>query len=77
MVMFRDFVRRGASRLGVAGFVRNDADGSVLIVGEGEGKVLQEFIELLKRGSLLARVDNIAVEWQEPSGEFKAFTITY
>ena len=77
MVMFRDFAKRNAQRLGLTGFVKNNLDGSVSAVAEGEEDDLRAFFKKLKRGSLLARVDNIETVWKEPTSDFSDFHIVY
>ena len=77
MVMFRDFTRRAARRLGLVGEVKNLPDGSVEVCAEGEEQKLNELLLHLKKGPLLARVDDINVEWMEPNGQWKSFDIIY
>ena len=77
MVMYRDFVARNARRLGVVGIVENKEDGSVRVVAEGEESLLHELIMLLRKGSLLARVDDIRIEWKEEAGGYSLFRISY
>ncbi len=77
MVLFRDFTRRAALSLNLAGFVRNEDDGSVAVVAEGPEDALRALIGELKKGSLLSRVDDIEVKWGEPAGEFREFEIRY
>ena len=77
MVMFRDFAKRKADALGLAGSVQNMPDGSVNVVAEGEEEKLKKFIELLKKGPLLARVDDVSVKWPEPQENFLGFQILY
>ena len=77
LVMYRDFVQRHASMLGLTGQVRNILDGTVEIIAEGEQKSLETLVASLKKGPLLARVDTVAVEWKEPSDVFKSFSINY
>lgn len=77
MVMYRDFATRNARHLGVVGAVKNNEDGTVMLVGEGEEEQLHALVEQLKRGSLLARVDRVDVVWKEPTEEFKKFTLLY
>ena len=77
MVMFRDFAKRKARGLGLTGFVKNSADGSVGIVAEGDENALRQFIELLREGPLFARVENIMIDWEKPSFEFTSFEISY
>ncbi len=77
LVMFRDFVQRKATGLHLMGEVRNLKDGTVTVVAEGERAGLEKLVEHLKRGPLLSRVDGVAVEWKEPKGVFKSFSINY
>ncbi|MEK7568864.1 MAG: acylphosphatase [Patescibacteria group bacterium] len=77
MVMFRDFVKRAARARGVAGSVKNNIDGSVSIVAEGEEVKLREILALAHRGPMFARVDRVEEKWSAPLGEFKSFDILY
>jgi hydrogenase maturation protein HypF len=71
-VGFRPFVHGLAARFGLAGFVRNDAEGVTL---EVEGSRLERFVVAL-RAELppLARLDALEIETLAPCGE-KAFVI--
>lgn len=60
-VGFRDFVERTAARLGIAGWVRNRADGSVEAVAGGEPAEIEALIEACRRGPSAARVDSLEV----------------
>ena len=62
LVMFRDFVQRKATKLGITGTVKNNPDGSVSVVAEGERRQLNELLEFIRKGSLLSRVDAVGVE---------------
>jgi len=77
MVMFRDFTKRNARKLGLTGFVKNNTDGSVSVIAEGEDGVLGRFMEILNKGPMLARVDDISIEWKDATGEFTSFDIKY
>ena len=77
MVMFRDFAQRKARGLGLAGFVKNNADGGVEVVAEGDEEALGQFVELLREGPLFGKVENIMVDWKEPTFEFASFEIIY
>jgi len=77
MVMFRDFANRNAKKLGLAGWVKNTSDGAVAVTAEGNEQRLQEFIQRLRRGPLLARVEDIVVSWKDGTGEFGDFHIIY
>lgn len=77
LVMFRDFVQRKAQSRGITGTVRNNPDGSVSVVAQGEEVKLQKFLDLLHRGPVFSRVDRVEEHWGEPLGEFKSFAILY
>lgn len=77
VVLFRDFTKRQAEKLGVVGFVENKSDGTVHVVAEGEEEKLQALIEKLRRGPVAARVDDVDVEWGEARGEFEGFEVKY
>lgn len=76
-VMFRDFVRRKARALGLLGEVENMADGTVQVRAEGEEVSLEKLAALLRRGPILARVDDVQLQFVEPTGAFKDFHIVY
>ena len=67
-VYFRDTVRRRARSAGVAGWVRNNADGTVEAVLEGEPEAVERIVEACRRGPRGARVDRIEVVPEEPEG---------
>lgn len=77
MVMFRDFVTRSARNLDIFGSVKNNPDGSVSIVAEGEENKLWELLTLVQKGSILARVDEVTKKWSESLGKYKNFDILY
>ncbi len=74
-VFFRAFTARVARSLGVFGWVRNEKDGSVKIVAEGEKKSLLSFLEKVKKGPPLARVKLVDVKWGVFKGEFTDFEV--
>lgn len=80
-VMFRDFTQRHSRALDLKGFVQNDPDGSVNVVAEGEEKNINKLVEKLKKGPLLTsircRVENVDVNYFEPTNEFDGFEIRY
>lgn len=55
-VGYRNFVERFARRLELAGYVRNLADGTVLVVAQGSPDRLHELARLLARGPRFAEV---------------------
>lgn len=66
-VYFRASMVAEAERLGVAGWVRNRADGSVEALAQGQPDAVQALIEWAHRGPQRARVD--AVTMTEASAE--------
>jgi len=77
LVMYRDFAARTARRLGVSGTVRNLPDGSVEIVAQGAPSALAAYLERLRRGPLLSKVEHVDAEWQEPTEALRDFEIVY
>lgn len=77
LVMFRDFVMRKSRARGIVGTVKNNPDGSVSFIAEGEEEKLRELLVLAERGPILARVDTVAPIWGDFLGEFKSFDIVY
>ncbi len=76
-VFFRDFTRRSASALGLKGWVRNLYDGRVEVVAEGEKDTVKSLISILREGPPMSRVENVDVSWEEYTGEFNDFRVTY
>jgi len=68
-VGYRDWMVREAERLGVVGWVRNRADGSVEALVAGDIAAVQALLSACRRGPRLARVDAIAEEFAEPPAE--------
>jgi len=67
-VSFRDTLRRRALVEGVAGWVRNNLDGSVEAVLEGDPAAVRRCVELCRRGPRGAYVDSVEIEAEEPEG---------
>lgn len=68
-VGFRAFVLRLAAAHGVAGWVRNDPDGGVTVVGavaSGAEAELERFRSGLEAGPAAARVEGVAESSAEP-----------
>lgn len=74
-VFFRKWVKEKAEELGLTGWVKNLEDGRVEIVAEGEKENLTKFIELIKKGPRLAKVDHLDVSWEDATGEFDNFKV--
>lgn len=74
-VYFRASTLKKAQELGVKGWVRNEADGSVSIEAQGDKDKIDRFIEWLHQGPDRARVDEVNVKWQENTPAFDDFKI--
>jgi acylphosphatase len=68
-VFFRAETRARAESLGLAGWVRNAADGSVEAVFEGEPERVESMVEWCRRGPDGAIVDEVETVADEPAGE--------
>lgn len=67
-VFFRESVRRRAAAAGVAGRARNQPDGSVEAVFEGESEAVEGLIAFCREGPRGARVDWVDVVREPPEG---------
>jgi acylphosphatase len=74
-VFFRVETRNEAMQRNVSGWVRNTSDGGVEAIFEGEKEDVEQLIDFCRRGPPSARVTKIDVQWEEYTGEFRAFTI--
>jgi len=76
-VFFRGTARQEARNLGLTGWVRNIYNGDVEAVAEGREESVMAFIDWCRRGPPMARVTDVKVEWEEPTGEFENFNIAF
>ena len=76
-VGFRFFTSRQADVYGVTGYVKNLPDGTVEAYAEGEKEVLDQFLKALRKGPYGSVVDNVEVEWQTPTNQYKDFRISF
>ena len=74
-VYFRATAQREARQLGLTGWVKNRADGSVEMVVEGEEDQVKDFLQWSQAGPSTARVDAIETRWRSHTGEFSSFRI--
>jgi acylphosphatase len=74
-VGFRYFVQREAETAGVTGWVRNLFDGQVEVLAEGAHQVLEDLVEMLRRGPRGAYVTQVDITWEPASGEFQDYEI--
>lgn len=74
-VGFRWYVEREAQLLGVAGWVRNNPDGSVEVLATGTREQINALHERLRMGPRAARVDEVQVFDAHPVQGLKTFRI--
>jgi acylphosphatase len=67
-VFFRDSVRREAERRGVAGWARNNADGTAEAVFEGAPEAVAAMVEFVRRGPGHSEVDRVEETPEGPEG---------
>ncbi len=75
-VAFRASAADEAERLGVAGWVRNRADGRVEVLAEGPRPGVEALVAWCHEGPRFARVDSVEVTWEAPVGGLTGFDIT-
>jgi acylphosphatase len=73
-VFFRDSVRQEASARGVAGWVRNCADGTVEAVFEGDPDVVDALVEFCRAGPGASEVSSLDVA-SEPVESLSGFSV--
>jgi len=76
-VGFRYFVQRRAQQLGLKGWVRNNDDGSVELVAEGEREGLEQLKRALQEGPRMARVDRVDTRWSAATGNLRGFELAW
>jgi acylphosphatase len=74
-VGFRWFVEREAHMLGIAGWVRNNHDGSVEVLAQGTRDQLSGLHGRLREGPRAARVDAVEVSDATPAQGLSSFRI--
>ena len=68
-VFFRAETGERARPLGLAGWVRNNPDGTVEAVFQGDRDRVESMIAWCRRGPAGANVEDVEVEWTEARGE--------
>jgi len=74
-VGFRWFVEREAHMLGVSGWVRNNADGSVEVLAMGTREQIMGLRSRLQQGPRAARVDAVEEKDAQPVAGLRSFRI--
>jgi len=74
-VFFRYETKKEAQALNLTGWVRNNDDGTVEVLAEGDKNKLEELAEWCKSGPDSAQVEDVEIKWQEYEGGFEGFEI--
>ncbi len=74
-VTFRATARQQATELGLTGWIRNNADGTVETIAEGSHENLSAFVDFLHEGPPAASVSKVDTIWKKADGEFDSFSI--
>ena len=74
-VGYRYFVLRKAHELNLFGYVKNQMDGSVFTVVEGEKSSIDLLFNQLKVGPMHSDVRDIKIAWRSFVGEFTNFEV--
>lgn len=75
-VGFRYFAQMAARAEGLGGWVQNQPDGSVEVMAEGDRESVDRFEARLRRGPAGARIDEVRVDEDVPSGRVGEFVVT-
>ena len=76
-VFFRMNTARAASQFGVFGWVKNRRDGKVEAIFEGDENRVNVMLEWCNTGDAPAMVSSVDLEWEEFTGGYRRFEITY
>jgi len=74
-VAFRYNAKQVADSFGLVGWVRNNRDGSVEVLVEGNVYEIEQFQAFLQVGKTPARVDGVDFKQCDPGDEFSSFEI--
>ncbi|MFC0309853.1 acylphosphatase [Gallibacterium trehalosifermentans] len=76
-VGFRYFTWREALRLGLTGWVKNQPDGSVLVIAQGSEQQLMQFNQWLQQGPKTATVQYIETITIDNAKQYDHFSIAH
>lgn len=76
-VGFRYFTRATADKLAISGWVRNTPTGNVKIFAQGKQSIVEEFIELIKKGPPSALVTDFEIIPKQPDPDIGNFKVKF
>lgn len=74
-VFYRHFAKRMARSLKLRGWCRNDGDGTVLLVVEGENEKVDKFVAWCYEGSPMAKVEHVETSEEAVTNEDNKFEV--
>ena len=75
-VCFRASTREQAKALGLRGYAKNLANGSVEVLARGDSASVDQLLEWLHQGPVMARVDSIEIlEFSDEIAEIDGFEV--
>ncbi len=76
-VFFRETTRQQAQKLGLCGWVRNMADGTVETEFQGEEEAVKQLLEWLPQGSSMSQVTRVVSKNVDPVAGESEFIISW
>ncbi len=76
-VGYRYFVQKKAAGLNIRGWVKNMSDGSVMVMAQGDETDVDTFIDYLRTGPSMARVERITKNRMPELERFDSFRVKY
>lgn len=76
-VGFRYFVIQKAHTLALRGYARNESDGSVEVLAQGQRPALEQLLSYLRQGPTAARVRDVRVSWSTPTEHISGFHLRW
>ena len=74
-VFFRGSTKHKSDSIGLFGWVKNNLDGTVEAVFEGEDEKIEQILKWCRRGPFFARVKDVKVFEENYKDEFKSFSV--
>lgn len=74
-VGFRFYTQRQANHLGVKGWVKNEADGTVEIVAQAEQATMEKFAAAIKKGSPASKVSHVDIKEVRGTKGYHSFRV--
>ncbi len=74
-VFYRASTLEKAIELGLTGWVKNRADGTVEVVVEGDREKVVKLVDWCRVGPRHAHVTNVEINWEPYAEEFREFRI--